>query len=213
MVRRAAIVWLVVLVLTAIGVHRPLPDSLKYGVELLLLAPVLVMFASHSEVRATLARLSRGRRRFALVFLAMLVLGNVLKQHRALLPFMGWGMFGRSASRGPRMVIYTAVRPDGSSFRFMPGAVVSDTVASSIDRFSKETVTAILEARDPAERERASTKLSTALYRLARIHEDAGGRPAGPIERVQASNCLARMTPPYPWQCEPVGDYPVGRTR
>lgn len=208
--RRGAIAWVAVVVLSSLGVHAALPDSAKYGVELLLLAPVLVMFASHPEIAARVRGLSPGMRRFVVIWVAVLVLGNVLKQHRVLFPFMGWGMFGRAVSSEPRMVRYTAYRPDGTSFRFIIGGAISDVAVSAIDGALKPLVRAVVQAKDTPERQRAEAALVPVLRGLAQMHEQAGAHPPGPIARVLVEDCRTPLRAPYERRCEPVGVYPVG---
>lgn len=211
--RASARTWIVVLGLTAVGVHGALPDAAKYGVELVLLVPVLVMLGCHPGVATTLGGLSRRARGLVLAWVALLVVGNVLKQHRVTFPFMGWGMFGRSVTAEPRMARSTAIRPDGSTFRLVPGGVVSDVAASALDGTLAPLVRAVVEAPDDDARERAELALARALQAAARMHEDGGGEPPGPIAAVLVEDCRTELTPPYERRCTPVGTYAVERGR
>lgn len=211
--RIGARTWAVALALTAVGIHGALPDAAKYGVELVLLAPMLLMLGRHPAVVATLGGLSPRWRRFVLAWVALLVLGNVLKQHRVVFPFMGWGMFGRSVTAEPRMARSTAKRPDGSTFRLIPGGVVSDVVASALDGALRPLVIAVVEAPDDDARARAELALTRALAGVARMHEDGNGQPPGPIAAILVEDCRTGLEPPYERRCVPVGTYAVERGR
>jgi hypothetical protein len=211
--RTSARTWIAVLGLTAVGVHGALPDAVKYGVELVLLVPVLVALGCHPGVIATLGGLSRRLRGFVLAWVALLVVGNVLKQHRITFPFMGWGMFGRSVAAEPRMVRSTAIRRDGSTFGLVPGGVVSDVAASALDGRLAPLVRAVVEAPDHDARAQAELALVRALQGVARMHEDGGGEPPGPIAAILVEDCRTGLTPPYERRCRPVGTYAVERGR
>lgn len=211
--RGSAAAWGVVFVLASLGVHGALPKPAKYLVEMLLLAPLLAMFAFHPRVRSTLASLPRTLRWFVVAFVGLLVLGNALKQQRVTFPFMGWGMFGRATTSEPRMVVLVAQRPDGSTFRLIPGGVVSDVAVSSLDGRLKDLLHAVTEATSPEARATAETALVRLLDGLARMHEAGGGTPAGPIAAVRVEDCRTAITAPYARHCDEVGTYPLEESR
>jgi hypothetical protein len=88
---------------------------------------------------------------------------------------------------------------------------VSDVAASALDGRLGPLVRAVVEAPGDDARAQAELALTRALAGVARMHEDGGGQPAGPIAAVLVEECRTELASPYERHCRPVGTYPVAR--
>lgn len=141
-------------------------------------------------------------RGFVLTWVVLLVLGNVIKEHRYTLPFVGWGMFGRPVLSEPQLVRLTAHRPDGTSFRLIPAAAGSEDAVAAANRVLARLAEDLEQAPDHAARARSKKRLASTLASLARMHEEGGMQPPGPLEHIVAEDCRTQLVAPYRLHCK-----------
>lgn len=175
-----------------LGLQANGPSWLEYVWEYGLIASALAL-AWTGWGHALLTQVPRSARPIALVLPMMLTAGAVIKAPHALYPFVSWGMFGRSPT-GELVQYRLFVDDEGVEQRLMPGAEVSDVVASSLDGHLRRTCEA---ARGSAEAREAA---ATLLAAIARLHAAAGGsRSLSRLER-----CATPASSPVRLRCEPV---------
>jgi hypothetical protein len=197
----AAYGGIVVVFLT--GVQRVLGGIPKQLVELGLAGLLLGAFATHPAVAMMRARVGRVAAVLALAWPAVVLLVDAAHPRTMLLfPLHKWHMFSAPMghARDPEQLRYFAHYADGSSRRVMPGAGVSDVVASGLDAELRELF-ASLEKHpgDATLRGRA-----TAALRGVAAMEAAGGE-RGTITGFDVERCVLPVRAPYGVE---VGDFP-----
>lgn len=186
----AFVAWVLVL-LTGVqaSVERPQKRLVELGLAILLLAA----FVTHpATVRARKGVGLLGRAA-SLVWPATILLVDAANpRHLMLYPLASWHMFsaGVGGQEPPVQIRYVARFRDGTEARLIPGGVVSDVVASSLDGKLREMLE---RAASGGPRERARAEL--AIRTVARLTKSA--EPEREIVAVIVQRWRMPVKPPF----------------
>lgn len=169
------------------------PSWLEYTFEYALIGSALAL-AWACWGRVLLAQLPRSTHAFALIVPILLTLGAVIKAPQAFYPFFGWGMFGRSPA-GDLVQYRVFMTDDAGTHRIMPGADVSDVVASSLDGHLRRAIERAPAAADTGALERL-------LAGIRALHEATSGHRTTVLSGLE--RCTTRASSPTRLRCETV---------
>ena len=190
--RKRLIIFLGILLIAGLGLHHFLPFRI-FGlrnfriVELLLIASMLYILIGYKPLFNSFNAISLSFKIYFMCFLAVVLIGHLVKISHYTYPFVAWKMYGYVQNGDPQWYEYIGKLQNGDSVRFIPHQEIPTLKSGRITIKLEKQIQAIQAAKDKAHHTTLMNKHAATLEALVRLYNSQ--RSGNPIFAITVLQC------------------------